>query len=332
MGEFLVDRDRVPPARASAPITFSTAGIPASRRSHLWEQYNAQAMVHVTCRTLMGEALEATARNVRTRHLRLAHFSAAPHIVERTAREIERLPTDTVLLTVMLAGETCIYYRDGVVTLRPGQAVLSDPDIPSMRAFARGVDQLALTVPTAVYRELVLPDTPRPYEAFELSVGAGRSGPGAALAKLMTDAVRNGTGDADALEHDALALLHAMATPRTANGAGSQLAIAQAYIRQHLADPTLSAARIAAALAVSERQVSRIFNQHGGVAGWVTDQRLDLALKMLSSPERRSVGQVARECGFGSLSYFARVFKRRFGMSPRDALNEKRAGAAVALT
>jgi AraC-like DNA-binding protein len=33
------------------------------------------------------------------------------------------------------------------------------------------------------------------------------------------------------------------------------------------------------------------------------------------------VGQVARECGFGSQSYFARVFKQRFGVSPRDVLD-----------
>ncbi|HWU11839.1 MAG TPA: helix-turn-helix domain-containing protein [Streptomyces sp.] len=331
MTESLAGRPVFPSARQYTLMTFSTAGVPVSRRMELWDRYNARAMVHTTCRTL-GEALQATEHNVRTPRLRLAHITAAPHIAERTAREIERHPTGTVLLTVPLAGETCAYYREGVVTLRPGQALLSDTDTPSLRAFAQGLDQLALTVPKTVYRELVGPDLPRPYKVFDLATGAGRSGPGAALAKLMDDTVRGGPVDTDGLEQRVLALLRTMVGRRSADDAGSQLAAAEAYICQHLADPTLSAARVAGALGVSERQVSRIFSRHGGVAHWVTDRRLDLALRLLTSPGRRSVGQVAQECGFGSHSYFARVFRRRFGSSPRDVLHGRGAGPAADAT
>ncbi|MEV5354915.1 helix-turn-helix domain-containing protein [Streptomyces sp. NPDC052693] len=308
-------------------MTFSTLGVPASRRIELWEQYNARAMVHTTCRTLLGEALEATERNVRTPRLRLAHITAAPHIAERSAREIDHHPSGTVLLTAVLAGETCVYYRDGVVTLRAGQAMLSDTDVPSMRAFAHGLDHLALTVPKTVYQECVASDVPRPYEVLDLPAGAGRPWPGAALAKLVDDTARGETCDTEALERHVLALLRTMVGRPAVNDAGSQLAAAQAYVRQHLADPTLSATRIAAVLGVSERQVSRIFSPHGGVAHWVTERRLDRALRLLSSPERGSVGQIARECGFGSHSYFARVFRQRFGMSPREALHGRSAGA-----
>ena len=307
-----------PSPLSSSPITFSTAGVPASRRIELWEQYNARALVPLACRPLLGDALEATERNLRTRRLRLAHITAAPHIVERAPREIERQTISTVLLTVALAGETHVYHSQGVVTLRPGQALLSDEDTPSMRAYARGHDHLFVAVPKTVYRDLVVPELPRPYEVFELSGGGGRPGPGTALAKLVGTAVRTESPDADALERQVLALLRAMVTGRAGDGASSQLAAAQAFVRQNLADTGLSAATIAAAVGVSERQVSRIFSEHGGVAGWVTDQRLDLALRLLSAPGHHSVGQTARECGFGSQSYFARVFKRRFGASPRD--------------
>jgi AraC-like DNA-binding protein len=72
------------------------------------------------------------------------------------------------------------------------------------------------------------------------------------------------------------------------------------------------------ALGVSERQVSRIFREYGGVARWITDERLERARDLLTSPGRRTVAQVAEQCGFGSQSYFARVFKQRFAVSPRD--------------
>jgi transcriptional regulator GlxA family with amidase domain len=71
-------------------------------------------------------------------------------------------------------------------------------------------------------------------------------------------------------------------------------------------------------LGVSERQVSRIFREYGGVARWNTDERLERARDLLTSPGRRTVAQVAEQCGFGSQSYFARVFKQRFAVSPRE--------------
>ena len=323
-------RGPVPPVR-SVPTTFSTAGLPSSRRIELWEQYNARALMPLSCRPLLGDALEATERHVRTRRLRMAHITAAPHIAERAAREIERQPIDSVLLTVVLGGETHVYHRDGVITLRPGQAMVSDADFPSLRVYAHGHDHLFLAVPKAVYRDLVLPVTPAPYEVFELASGAGRSGPGSALAKLISAAVRGETADADALERQVLSLLRGMVTGRTVDEPGSPIAAAEVYIRQHLADPGLSAARVASALGVSERQVSRIFSPYGGVARWITDQRLDVALRLLTKPGQRSVAQVAQECGFGSQAYFARVFKRRFGASPRDVLQDKQAGTAHAV-
>ncbi|MEU6145586.1 AraC family transcriptional regulator [Streptomyces sp. NPDC047081] len=307
---------------AGSPVTFSTAGLPVSRRMELWEQYNARAFVRMTCRTLGDEPLEATERNVRTRGLRLAHITAGPHIAERTAREIERHPTGTVVLTVVLAGETCAYYRDGAVTLKPGQAILADTDVPSMRGFAHGVDQLHLTVPKTVYQDLVHAEIPQPYRVFEMSPATGGSAQGTALVRLIGAAVRgDDVGDPHALERDVLASLRAVVVGPRAGDPSAQLAAAQEFVRQHLGDPMLSAARIAAGLGVSERQVSRIFSAHGGVAGWVTDVRLDRALALLSEPGHRSVGQVVRECGFGSHSYFTRVFRQRFGVSPRDVLN-----------
>ena len=312
--------DQVPP-RAASRASFTTVGVPAARRLELWEDHNARALVAMTCRTFTDTALEASEWNVQTPGLRLARIAAGAHVVERTLREIQRSPAGAMLLTVVVSGEACVYDSDGVVTLRPGQAVLTDTDVPSMRGYAQG-EQLLLTVPKPLYRDVVHPGPPPARRVFDLSARADGHAAGSALVALMRGALHrtNPTG-LHGLEDDVLRLLGQMVIGPRAGDPGSQFEAAASFIRRNLVDPTLSAGRVAAALGVSERQVSRIFSPHGGVARWITDQRLERARHRLTSGAGRSVSQVARQCGFSSPSYFARVFKQRFGVSPSDVLD-----------
>ena len=45
--------------------------------------------------------------------------------------------------------------------------------------------------------------------------------------------------------------------------------------------------------------------------------RAERARAMLGEDEARAVAEVARACGFASISQFNRVFKATFGASPR---------------
>jgi AraC-like DNA-binding protein len=53
---------------------------------------------------------------------------------------------------------------------------------------------------------------------------------------------------------------------------------------------------------------------------FVTGRRLALALRKLRNPARagHTISAIAYECGFGDLSYFNRVFRRQFGMTPSE--------------
>jgi AraC-like DNA-binding protein len=301
--------------------SFTTVGVPEARRLELWEDHNARALVAMTCRTFTYEALEASEWNAHTPGLRLARIAAGPHVVERTLREIQRNPAGAMLLTVVVSGEVSVFDSDGVVTLRPGHAVLTDADVPSMRGYAAG-EQLLLTVPKPLYRDAVSAGTSPARRVFDLSARASGQATGSALVRLMREALEGtNPGDPLGLERDVLRLLGQMVLGPRAGDRDSQFEAASAFIRQNLTDPTLSASRVAAALGVSERQVSRIFSVHGGVARWITDERLDRARADLTASGRHSVGEVARLCGFGSRSHFARVFKQRYGISPRDVID-----------
>jgi AraC family carnitine catabolism transcriptional activator len=89
-------------------------------------------------------------------------------------------------------------------------------------------------------------------------------------------------------------------------------------MERHLETPR-SLAAIATACGLSQRHMERLFREHTGVTPvrYYMDVRLDRARGMITQTEM-SVLQVSVACGFASPEYFARVYRRRFGLTPRE--------------
>jgi AraC-like DNA-binding protein len=90
-------------------------------------------------------------------------------------------------------------------------------------------------------------------------------------------------------------------------------------------DGNLSIDSVAAHHRLTSRHIQRLFETEGTTfTAFVREQRLLRARAMLVSPrfDHMRIGAIAFEVGFGDLSYFIRVFTRRFAVSP----GEMRAG------
>lgn len=87
-------------------------------------------------------------------------------------------------------------------------------------------------------------------------------------------------------------------------------------------DQSFSMSELAAAVGMSDRQLQRkfksIFNKTPN--GYVLEFRTQRAFEMLSLGKQ--VSFVADICGFGSVSYFSKCFKNRFGVSPSECLKK----------
>nr|WP_281371966.1 helix-turn-helix domain-containing protein [Modestobacter versicolor] len=95
----------------------------------------------------------------------------------------------------------------------------------------------------------------------------------------------------------------------------------RAYVRRHLDEPGLDAERIAAAHAISVRQLYRLCAAGGfSLEQWIIEERLEGArAELASAPGRQGpVAVVARRWGFSDPSYFSRRFRRAFGLTPRE--------------
>ena len=90
------------------------------------------------------------------------------------------------------------------------------------------------------------------------------------------------------------------------------------FISGHYGDK-LTLEEIAQAGSVSPRECGRCFQETLGVSPiqYLMDLRLRRACQLLAHTGL-SVTEIAAACGFGGSSYFSRVFRDRFGRTPRD--------------
>lgn len=114
-------------------------------------------------------------------------------------------------------------------------------------------------------------------------------------------------------------LVGVLATGHEVNLSIAHRAAARAFIDDHIGNPALSAADVAAGAGISERHLSRLFAAADtSVPRHILARRLDAAYSLLTHhPEERTV-DVAARCGFTSMAYFSQSFRRRFGLSAGD--------------
>ena len=98
-----------------------------------------------------------------------------------------------------------------------------------------------------------------------------------------------------------------------------------AYIRANLSDQDLNPAKVAKAMGISVRYLHRIFqDSDDSVCDFIRGARLDACRADVCDPSHasESIADIAFRFGFGSQSYFATAFKKRFGTSARELRRE----------
>ncbi|MFI7292842.1 helix-turn-helix domain-containing protein [Streptomyces sp. NPDC050121] len=95
----------------------------------------------------------------------------------------------------------------------------------------------------------------------------------------------------------------------------------QAFIRERLADPELSPSTVAQRHNVSLRYLQKIFHEHKtSPARWIRDERLARCRSELADPrfDHLSIAVIGERSGFYGASHFSRLFRDRYGVTPRE--------------
>lgn len=99
------------------------------------------------------------------------------------------------------------------------------------------------------------------------------------------------------------------------------------HIQDSLGDEALGVETLCRRFGCSRATLYRLFRDHGGVQSYILRRRLMAAFRAITSPGQmhRQVLEIALDNGFTSASHFSTLFRKHFGITPRDAREAGRA-------
>ncbi|WFE41483.1 helix-turn-helix domain-containing protein [Micromonospora sp. WMMD998] len=311
-----------------------TLWLPPAERFDFWQDLVARQSAAATIRSTHADDFTASARVIDLGTVRLGVWRYPSLELSRPARMIDSGDPELYQLALPLSGRGVMTQQRRESPLDPSAFALVDtvrPHGSKLRpdgATPGAVETLTVLLP---HRALPLA-AHRLAELFAADIPA-RTGMGALLAAFLRRIVAHpeqyAPADTPLLDRIALDLVTGALAGRL--GVERELPVdvrvtglrtrVTAFVRQHLTDPGLSPAAVAAAHHLSLRSLHRLFEGTGTTVGaLIRTGRLERAARDLADPglRRLSVAQIAVRCGFAHPAHFSRAFRAAYGMSPGE--------------
>jgi len=245
----------------------------------------------------------------------------------RTARDTGR-PDGYEIKIPLAAEEFVVSQGDRQARLDPGDFAIVDTARPSSAIVG---SRSAKRVVSLILPRVALPVPPARVADVVAVPFSGRHG----TAALVSTLLRQITEDADAYDPADATRVSAALVDLIAASVAARLDLRPAlppdarrnallrriyaHIEQHLADPGLTPAAIAAAHHISLRQLHKLFEpEQLTVAAWIRGRRLERCRRDLADPALtdRPIGAIAARWGFTDTTGFHRQFRAAHGTPP----------------
>ena len=315
-------------------LTISTDEVQPTERFEYWRSTVDRHLLGGAIDSISERPFRAVAALRTLPGLRVGLGRVAPMIHHRTL-DVLANDNDDIALFINLRGQLIVRRKGDDIILNEGDACLAacfetgDYVLPhssqlmliriargALGAFAGLVDDaLGSVIPAGTEALTLLVGYARtlPRGQWELSPGAGR---------IIVDHV----ADLICLIVGAKGEVAEISARRGL--AAVRLDAIKAYVRERLADPSLTPETVAVAHGISPRYMRQLFESGAeSFSCYLLTQRLTQAHCMLTSVRFSGspISEIAYDVGFGDLSYFNRTFRRRYQSTPRDV----RAGAVA---
>ena len=312
-------------------VQFATDGVPAYRRLALWQDIVCDVYVQLDCKSDLGSAFNGLITRAQLGEASCTEVSSQRQRVYRTRSRIARSHEDFFLIALGKHGVGGVAQDGRETVLRPGEFTIYDTTRPYELRFDDAFTQVILQVPL----DMLLRRVAGTEALTAISFGSDRS-----LQKLAHDFVYRLCQSADEIQPEHAVRLSEQAVDLVAMALSERLGTQalpstrrlallhrlKAHVRTHLADPDLSISETATALGVSPRYVNDLLSEEGtSFQRFVLTERLAQCQRDLASPilAHRHVSEIAFAWGFNDVSHFGRVFRERYGLSPRDFRTSK---------
>jgi AraC-like DNA-binding protein len=306
---------------------FSTRGLPEVGRAAAWGEIYASRMSQ--CEFTPGDKgrFDAELRIGQLGPVKLARLTVDKCSVERKRSHIVRNSPRLFNFLLQAEGQSTFYHCGKESHLEAGDFVLCDTGLPHYFM----TDGHSVTVMVRVPGEIVrsyLP-TPEQFCGQHLGRATGLTGAVAAMVRELSggidDVLEPGCDDRVArylLEMISMSYTMGVASAEDASALAWQRRkdVIQ-YIEDHLRDPELSPASIAAGLRLSPRYLRTVFAPGGEkMNAYILRRRLEECARQMCTPawHAHTLTEIAFSWGFNSAAHFTRTFHDKYGVAPRE--------------
>lgn len=321
-------------------LHYSTSDFPCASKVSRWNDIIAEVFTPLETKALRPADFEGAVDSVQLGDIYLANVKASPASVTRSARSAALSRERHYFLHLQMKGEMLVSQDGREAHLKEGDMVLCDSALPYTLDYNTDASTLVMIAgPQDIKQRLPAP---------EIALGqrlSGVDGISSVLSGMLTSVWRHASVgiDEDIARRVGANLLDLFATScmdsfgsrvaESAVGAARRSHI-RCYIESNLKDSELSVASIASAFRISPRYLHMLFaDEEETISGLIRRRRLEECKKRLADPmwRHRSITELAYAWGFNNTTHFARVFRERYGISPREFRNAAiiEQGAAV---
>lgn len=320
---------------------FSTCQLPERMRIPLWRESFGRGIVHADIEPLSDVPFQAEATLQAIRGLRTIALKGSSMRFTRSQANIVD-GDDTIGIIVCSPGRSQLSQRGQEIELRACDAIAILHSEPVAVTYFEGL-QFGLVVPRDALAQRVTD-----IESLAMQPISHRS---EALRLLMTylkSAFKESALATPKLRdtvvthiHDLVALSIGGCAPLGESCASAVVAARHGAVVDHIAahfqDPGLSLEIVARCQGISPRYLQRLMASSGtSFTGRVNELRLQRAFELLTDAHisTQRISDIALEVGFSDVSHFNRLFRARFGGSPRavrSARNGQSCGEVTAI-
>jgi AraC-like DNA-binding protein len=303
---------------------FSTHVLPQRMRIPLWRESFGRGIVHVNIEPLSDAPFQAEATLQAIPGLRTLALQGTPMRFERSRTSIA--DGDDSIGIIVCASRSRLSQRGQEMEPRAGDAIAILHSEPATVTYVEGL-QFGLAVPREALTQRITN-----VDGLTMRPISHRSEALRLLKTYLKSAFKE-TALADPKLRDTV-VTHIHDLVALAIGEGGHLgeSIASAvvaarhsavldHIATHFQDPGLSLETVARCQGISPRYLQRLMGASGtSFTGYVNELRLQRAFELLTGlhTTAQRISDVALEVGFSDVSHFNRLFRARFGESPRD--------------
>lgn len=298
-------------------LSFSTRAASPSERSAQWKSI-------IRCEAQLGDDREASIRGCDLGDLQICGVTLGQYRLDSIRRAHG---TDQRIKFLFIEDGKCEVEQDGKrILLGAGQWCAIDKDRSFRMEATAATRQLSLALPND--RVIGLDDNRcrlvQPLGFLHGAANVLHSSAAAAVNAAPHMGRRDRSRLGDALAH----LLNvAWDTDPLGGAANSQRArrlVVLDFIERNLCDRELNVPKIAKELGYSKRTLHKLFADEAlTISRIIWNRRLEHCRQELLDPSqaRRSITEIAHDCGFSDSQHFSRAFKSHFGITPREFRN-----------